>query len=225
MCGTMKKIIFTPIPMQQELKALYGLTEETAKGKKIDTSSKIYFPINSFIFDYLEDDDELKICFIELSDEQMDDELKLRYKENEGLFKKEIETLAKPFNAKIEYKTIRTRFTESADIFGNRFTRLYECLEKNCEIFADITFGAKTNTLILYNILNFAEQFCECNVEAIVYGKTIFVKDDAGKSVPKQSVSGVYDVTSLYYLTRLTNHINADTPDEAIKKIKKYLQI
>ncbi len=214
-----------PIPMQLELVALYKLTEEAAKKNNIDYSSKIYFPINSFLFDYIEDNDNLKICFIELTDKTRSQELKLRCQKNENLFKTEIEKLAKPFNAKIEYTTIETDFTESADIFSSRFTRLYECLERNCEIYADITFGAKTNTLIINNILNFAEQFYDCSVEAIVYGKTVFTKNKAGTSVPDPEASSVYDVTSLYFLTNLTNHIKANTPEEAIEKVNKYLSI
>ena len=73
--------------------------------------------------------------------------------------------------------------------------------------------------------MNFAELFYECNVEAIVYGKTIFTLDAEGKSVPNQEVSKVCDVTSLYYLTKLTNQIKASSPEDAIAKVKKYLKI
>jgi len=211
--------------MQENSQALYSLTKETAEEYNLDTSLKIYFPINAFILDYLSLDDEVKICFIELSDDTLNDELNERYKKNEKLFKEELDTIIKPLNAKVEYTTVKTTFNESADIFSSRFVELYNCLEKNCEIYADITFGAKTNTLIIYNILNFAERFYDCNVEAIVYGKTIFTNSKEGKSVPNKSVAKVYDVTSLYFLTKLTNHINASSPEEAMEKVKKYLKI
>ena len=221
----MKKIIYMPIPMQPELKALYNLSDEIIKEKKLDDFGKIYFPINAYIADYLYSEDEIKVCFIELTDDKMRNELEARYKENEKLFKNEIEKIGKLFNAKIEYTTVETVFNESVDIFGNRFEELYKCLEKNCEIYADITFGAKTNTLIINNVLTFAELFYDCNVEAIVYGKTIFEKNDSGKTVPNQEVAKVCDVTSLYYLTKLTSQIKASSPEEAIAKVKKYLKI
>ena len=211
--------------MQSDLQALYHLSEEIIKEKNLSDFPKIYFPINAYIADYLCTEDEIKVCFIELTDEKMNDELEARCKKNEKLFKAEIESIGKLFDAKIEYTTVQTNFAESADIFGNRFEELYKCLEKNCEIYADITFGAKTNTLIINNVLNFAELFYECNVEAIVYGKTIFTLDAEGKSVPNQEVSKVCDVTSLYYLTKLTNQIKASSPEDAIAKVKKYLKI
>lgn len=221
----MKKIIFMPIPMQTNLQALYTITQETAKKLNLDNSKKINYPINAYISDYLNENDELKICFIELTDNEGNSELAARCKQNEILFQNELQAITKPLNVKLEYKTVKTSFSESADIFGSRFEDLYKCLEKNCEIYADITFGAKTNTLILNNILNFAEQFFDCNVEAIVYGKTIFTENKEGKTTPNQSISKVCDVTSLYYLTKLTNHIKADSPEEAIKKVKKYLKL
>ena len=214
-----------PIPMQPELKALYNLSDEIIKEKKLDDFGKIYFPINAYIADYLYSEDEIKVCFIELTDDKMRNELEARYKENEKIFKDEIEKIGKLFNAKIEYATVETVFNESVDIFGNRFEELYKCLEKNCEIYADITFGAKTNTLIINNVLTFAELFYDCNVEAIVYGKTIFEKNVSGKTVPNQEVAKVCDVTSLYYLTKLTSQIKASSPEEAIAKVKKYLKI
>ena len=214
-----------PIPMQPELKALYNLSDEIIKEKKLDDFGKIYFPINAYIADYLYSEDEIKVCFIELTDDKMRNELEARYKENEKLFKDEIEKIGKLFNAKIEYATVETVFNESVDIFGNRFEELYKCLEKNCEIYADITFGAKTNTLIINNVLTFAELFYDCNVEAIVYGKTIFEKNVSGKTVPSHEVAKVCDVTSLYYLTKLTSQIKASSPEEAIAKVKKYLKI
>lgn len=221
----MKKIIYTPIPMQPDIRALYSLNEETAKSRNLDYSAKIYFPINAYIFDCLSEGDEVKVCFIELSEDGFNDELNVRYKQNETLFKTELQTIAKPFNAKIEYESVKTDFSESADIFSSRFVDLYNCLEKDCEIYADITFGAKTNTLLIYNILNFAEQFFDCSIEAIVYGKTVFTKNQQGETAPSLKVSKVCDVTSLYYLTKLTEHIKAASPEEAVEKIKEYLKI
>ena len=126
----MKKIIFMPIPMQTNLQALYTITQETAKRLNLDNSKKINYPINAYISDYLNENDELKICFIELTDNEGNSELAARCKQNEILFQNELQAITKPLNVRLEYKTVKTSFSESYGDFHSVYRRYHNPLHQ-----------------------------------------------------------------------------------------------
>lgn len=202
---------------------LYKLS--SAAAERLSYKDNLYYPITVFLADTMEQEDDVTFCFIELVDDETAFNLEERCLVNENRFKQEIEALNASIGAKLSYTVVKTKFGESDDIFASRFTDLYDTLIQDAAVYADITFGARTTTLVLQNLLSFAEKFCGCSVENILYGRTIFKKTEDGRSVPDPDASKVCDVTSLYYLTTLTGQIRADSPEEAKEKVTKFFNV
>lgn len=212
----MKKIVFVDIPMRElndNSKQCYAKTGNT----NCKYEGKIHFPINAVLADKMKQDDEVKVVFLTTTT-QTDSS-----KENVKKFQEELNRINSEKKAKISYTIINSVFEETKNVHEKRIENMISVLEKDAEIYADITFGQKPIPMLLMCVLTFAEKFCNADIKKVIYGKVEFVKHDDGKTYPEKPE--LYDVTSLYYLNNLVGTMEASSCSEAQKSLKAFFNI
>ena len=203
------KLVFSTIPMQVVDPVFYKSTEN----KVIEYEGEVRFPINGLLAKTLKKDDEVKVVRI-ITDGTTSDE-------NAKLQKEELDKINEKIGAKITYTEVRESFKETSDIVQSRFRQIVGTFEDDCEIYADMTYGPKTLTPVLFYALGFAEKFFDADIKNIVYGKAVFDKEK--KAIP--GASELFDVTSLYYLNSLTNVMNAPDGKTALARLDKFFEL
>jgi len=133
----------------------------------------------------------------------------------------ELDKINESIGAKISYEEVRETFKETSDIVQSRFRQIVGALENGCEIYADITYGPKTLTPVLFYALGFAEKFFDADIKNIVYGKAVFDKNKQ----PIPDATELFDVTPLYYLNSLTNVMNAPDGKTALARLDKFFEL
>lgn len=209
----MKKIVFNNMLLQPMSKAIYSAQQKEIHSKS-SYKEPVYFPINAKLANELEKDDDVKIVTLRFIDSRNPDN-KSNFEKNYSLFKDELDKINKDICANIKYEIFDTDFEETRDIFADRFIGLYDLLEQDCKIYADVTFGPKTASFILMDLLSFADKFFDADIDSIVYGQTSMVK--SGPTDGK-----VCDITTLYYLNGITNSLVASSGEEARKALKVF---
>ncbi|MCI6317926.1 MAG: TM1812 family CRISPR-associated protein [Spirochaetia bacterium] len=215
----MKKIIFCPITLQpsESFKAIYDVKQQDFFDGST-YSKKIYYPINVALANDLQKDDEVKVVLIRTKDERRKDSDKI-YKANLEKFTTEFSEICDSVGAISNIKNpviIESEFKETRDVFEERFMKFFEVLEDNVEIYADTTFGSRVFSMILMNVLNFAEKFFNAELKSVVYGQTSINNGEASDGI-------VYDISSLYYLNNITYALKAESGKEAIEAFKAFL--
>lgn len=207
------KVVFSTIPLQVVNPVFYKSTEN----KAIEYKGEVRFPINGLLAKTLKKDDEVKVVRIVTEKEVSEDisEEILKYQQEE------LDKINESIDAKISYEEVRETFKETSDIVQSRFRQIVGALENGCEIYADITYGPKTLTPVLFYALGFAEKFFDADIKNIVYGKAVFDKNKQ----PIPDASELFDVTPLYYLNSLTNVMNAPDGKTALARLDKFFEL
>ena len=102
-----------------------------------------------------------------------------------------------------------------------RFRQLIEQVEENAAIYADMTYGPKTLTPVIFFVLSFAEKFFNADISHIVYGRIIHGNDK--KAIG--NTAELYDVTPLYYLNSLTSVLEAPDGKTALDRLNKFFAL
>lgn len=205
----MKKTIICGIPMREYVAA--NVFESNDQSLPVSTEAYRY-PVNSFLEKTLKGDDELKVILVVKRDG------KDYYINNVAHFKDEINHANAEHNAKIEIVTIESDFEQDKEIHQQLMCDLVEQIDEGSNIIVDTTFGAKDLPVIIFAALEFAEKFLECEVENIVYGKAEFEDNKVVKST-------ICEMTSLYYLSSVTNTVKCDDPSRAKQMLKSLLSL
>lgn len=207
------KVVLSTIPLQVVNPVFYKSTEN----KAIEYKGEVRFPINGLLAKTLKKDDEVKVVRIVTEKEVSEDisEEILKYQQEE------LDKINESIGAKIFYEEVRETFKETSDIVQSRFRQIVGALENGCEIYADITYGPKTLTPVLFYALGFAEKFFDADIKNIVYGKAVFDKNK--QAIP--DASELFDVTPLYYLNSLTNVMNAPDGKTALARLDKFFEL
>lgn len=203
------KIVFSAITMQAVSPVIYKSTEN----KAIEYNGEVRFPINALLAKTLRKDDEVKVVRIVIEGQFVEDYVKLQ--------KEELDKINETIGAKISYEEVRTSFKETSDIVQARFRQIIGKIEEDCEIYADITYGPKTLTPVLFYALGFAEKFFDADIKNIVYGKITFNKNKESNS----NSAELFDVTALYYLNSLTNVMSAPDGKTALERLDKFFEL
>ena len=156
------KIVFSTIPMQKVDAVLYSSEEN----KAIEYENPVRFPINSLLAKTLKKGDEVKVVRIITEGEVSQSNVQLQ--------KEELEKINESIGANIKYEEITAAFKETSDVVQARFRQIVQKLENECEVYADMTYGPKTLTPVLFYALGFAEKFFDADIKNIVYGKAVF---------------------------------------------------
>ena len=203
------KLVFSTIPMQKVDPVFYKSTEN----KAIEYEGEVSFPINGLLAKTLKKDDKVKVVRIVTEGEFSEDNIKLQ--------QEELDKINESIGAKISYTEVRETFKETSDIVQSRFRQIVGAMENGCEIYADITYGPKTLTPVLFYALGFAEKFFDADIKNIVYGKAVFDKEKT--AIP--GASEIFDVTALYYLNSLTNIMSAPDGKTALERLDKFFEL
>lgn len=198
------KIAFATIPMQKIDPVFY----KSEENKEIEFQGKVRLPINALLAKTLKKDEELKVVRIITEGEFSESSAKQQ--------QEELDKINENIGAKITYTDVRESFKETSDIVQSRFRQIVGTFENNCEIYADMTYGPKTLTPVLFYALGFAEKFFDADVKNIVYGKFRFDDNNSAE---------IYDVTALYYLNSLTNVMSAPDGKTALARLDKFFEL
>ncbi len=205
----MKKIVLATIPMQS-VKPQHYVCDEN---KAIEYENAVRFPINALLAKTLQKGDDVKVVRIITEGEFT--------AENVAFQKEELDGINAKIGANIEYVEVSAPFKETSDVVESRFKQIVDTFEDDCTIFADMTYGPKTLTPVLFFALNFAEKFFEADISHIVYGKVTFNKNKEAK----ESTAELFDVTPLFYLNTLTSVMSAPNSKIAIKRLGQFLAL
>ncbi len=213
----MKKIVFVDIPMKEISIDKNRVCYAGTGNANCNYLRKVIFPINAIFAEKLKSDDSIKVVLLKTLSKENNSE------KNTEIFKNELDEINTKIGAKIEYETIESDFVEDKKNNEKRLRAMLSKIEKNTEIYADITFGQKPLPMILMCVLGFSEKFFNADIKKIVYGKVDFIKHDDGIFYPENAE--LYDVTFLYYLNNLMAAMDAPNGEEALKNLDLFFAL
>lgn len=170
-------------------------------------SKEVIFPINDVLSQTLNKEDDVKVILLKKKDPNNFST------KSAGIYMEELNAINKNIGAKITYKIIETPHNENRKYQEALFKDIVDELFDRAEIYADITYGTKSQPIILFYALNFAEKFFKCDIKRIIYGG---VDRDANKQPINPEM---FDMTSLFYLNALTNKIDCKDSKSAVKML------
>ena len=201
----MKKIVFVTLPLRGGMEKRRYPVDGNAL---IETKEAVYFAVNSALSHKMAADDEIKVILLETKGGEN------AGKENAGLFIDELNAF-NTAGAKIHAETLPVAFDPSKTNFQFVFKALIKELENGAEIYADVTYGPKPLSFLLFSVFQFAEKFFDCSIGNIVYSKVEFKE---GKIIDGSEM--IYDITPLYLMNSFTNMIEAPDGGRAIHAVE-----
>ena len=205
----MKKVIICSVPMKKDIEK----TVYESNDLSIPASSDPYvYPVNSFLAETLNADDEITVILLVKRD---DNEY---YLANTEVYKTELDSVCDTVGVRPAYRIIDTAFSEDKDTHARLMNLIIDAIENESHIIADITYGPKDLPIVVFSTLFFAENYLRCFIDNILYGQATFID---GKPVNTR----ICDMTSLYYLSSISNTINCNDPEKARQMIKNLLSI
>ena len=205
----MKKIVISSLSLQ-------SLTPTHYKPKSTfidDYPHEVHYAINALLANTLTKSDQVKVILIKTkSASNVADE-------NEKIFRDEFNEINSKCGATIEgIITVEVDADPDNKQLRTIFLQIAKELSYNAKIYADFTYGLRSNPILLMTVLQFAEKYYNAEITNVVYGKAEFTKDrklDHDKSA-------IYDLTSLYGLNSLFNAMQASSAEKAIQAIDTF---
>lgn len=205
----MRRIVIATLPMRGGMeKRVYPVDGNAL----IESEKPIYFAVNPAATRGLKKGDEVKIVLLQTKGGDNAGE------ENAKLFSDEFDSFNEA-GAKVQAQILSRKFDESKTNFRFTFKNLIEQFEAQDEIFADVTYGPKPLTVLIFSAILFAEKCLDCQVRNIVYSKVEF----AGGKV-KEGTQKIYDITALYQINSFTNLIDCADAKSALKAMDVFLE-
>lgn len=195
----MRKVFISTIPLTKPIEA--------------DYSSEVYyhgtntgFPITVAIENRLKKGEEVTVISIVAHSEGEVNQSEKNY----VLFKKQLEKLEKSKNIKINHVEIPMGDCPTGESHRKLASALQEQLHDGDEIFADITYGFKSNPIVIFTVLSQAYQLKEdIDIKEIIYGNLYNGK--------KAQQPEILDITSLFYMNALAGAVSGLNNDEGKK--------
>ena len=198
----MKKIVFCNVPMKKEQTRFCYVPDGNST---LAYDGEVMYPINGVLATKLTAGDQVRVVLIKKTDVEHNSEANVK------AFQAELDAIG----ANIEYDILETPFEENWKTQETLFRALLGKMEKESEIFADITYGPKSLPIVTFSALNFADKYFDCDLKGIFYGKVDFVTGENGKTTPVNPV--LCDMLPLYYLNSVMNTANCENAEEALK--------
>lgn len=208
------KIVYSNLPMKKELNAFRYRSEGNSL---IEYDEEVIFPVNAVLAKSMEKGEKVKVVLLSKIDKEGNSAV------NAGIFQRELNRINLSIGADIEYITLTTPFAETREVHEKLLRDMVGMLEKGAEVIADITYGPKSLPIIVFAVLNFAEKFFGVTIKSIVYGKVNFVDAGNGRTEPVDPI--LCDMTPLYYLNSLTNSLEYQSAEEAVKALDILLDL
>jgi len=207
------KTIICNIPMKEKIYKCYLIDSI----KKPEGNFEVAYPINVELAKSLKKNEKFNVLLLKSIGGSN------RAAKNIQILKDELEYInkAKDLNADITYEEIVVPFSGQKYVWAEIFRRIIDKIKKDSDIYADVTYGTKLLPMIVFCALNFAEKYLDVEVTKILYGMVEFGK----KGIIIPGSGAIFDITMLYCLNSLTNNIDCDNPETAIKIIDDFLAL
>lgn len=170
----------------------------------------VHYPVTSFLEKTLEAGDELEAILLAKMDSTG------YYKANIDLCTKELEAVAAMNNASFRHEVVYSPFEEDEKTHGDLLLDIIEKVPPKTKLLLDMTYGPKDLAIVEFAALNFLEDFCECEIDNILYGYTVMVDGEP-------TGSRLCDMASLYYINSLMSKVNCTDSERAVKMLKALL--
>jgi len=211
-------ILICNIPMRRELSELHPVDGISLNGKPLMAN----YAINVEMAKILKKNEEIHVIFMKShgGDDCTNENIR-KFKDELGCIDHE-----KSLNIRITYEEIDVPFTFAKDITSTVFRNLIGSIKRitdkhnDVSIYADVTFNSKMLPMIVFCAFNFAEKYLGADVKKIIYGKVEFKEGN-----PVNETAAVFNITMLYCLNSLTNSIDCDSPETALKVIDDFINI
>jgi len=204
-------VITVPMKPPHEIGAI---TYPVDGNKAIEYGKDVRCPINGVLAKILKRGDRVKVIYILTTGKNSECE------ENKNNFIKELENINADIGAVLSYDTVEMEFMATKQTYNKLLTDLAEKIPENAEIYTDITYGFKPETLSLFCALRFVEEFRDAIVQYIIYGKVEFNKTTKELEHPI-----LFDITSLYYLFKLMGTMGTADADTASNILKDFFAV
>lgn len=133
---------------------------------------------------------------------------------NAETFVNELEALKNEIGFEYTLDMVTIPFSETIDAHLDLFGKLIDFVHNDDMLYSDITFGTKPIPMLILMTLTYAYRFKEnASVENIVYGQ---LNHDT-------NISGLYDVSALFYMNSTINTMSETSDPE--KFIKAMLEL
>lgn len=202
----MKKFI-TAIPLQPKAnlkKAIYV----AADNSKLQYDKETAFPILTAINGYVNEGETIEVICI-----QNDYENSIA---NTETFREDLSALCSSKNITYNLKIISIAYNNMLETHLDTFHKLIQLCADNDELYACVTYGFKTLSIVQIMALNYAcKMKSNVKVNCVVYGERDFITNKMR----------VYDVTSLYLLDGVIQHLAQANISDPLKHIELLLGI
>ena len=197
----MDKVIFVTLMMADKMEKRHFPVENDSL---IEYSGETYYAINSVLSNSIEKGDNIKVVLLETNAGAQ------AGKKNAQLFIDELNSF-NTAGANISYEIITSEFINDKAKYKELYKKLVSNFTEGAELYADITFGIKTLSILILNAMQFGEKFFDCTIGNVIYLKTEF-KD----GVIVDGSQCIFDLTPLYMLSTFTNNIECSSGERAI---------
>lgn len=190
----MRKVFLTSMAMQPVKKYKY---ESMCYPDSLPTA----YPITISIENNCNSGDEILLLTIVAHGENRN-----TAEENYSEYCSQVRELLKDMDVKMEFAEIPVSAKLTADSHRELYKKITGYLRAGDEIYADITYGFKYNSIVVFTALNYAYQSLDdADIKEICYGN-LFTGN-------KELKPEYYDITSLFYMNSLISHAGTDFAD------------
>lgn len=201
----MKKTVFVTLMMADDMRKRHYPVDGNSF---IEYDGEVFYAINAVLAKTMKREDDIKVILLETKAGDK------AGNKNAQLFMDELNGL-NSCGASITYQVIPSDFIESKEKFKELYKKLIKTLEKDSELYADITFGPKSLPLMIFAAMQFGEKFFDCSVGNVIYLKTEFKNGKVDEGSQK-----ICDYTPLYMLNSFTNTIECATGEKAVAAVE-----
>ena len=206
----MKKII-TYISQQPEKQLVKGKYESTTN-EKLECDIEAAFPVTPMINGYAQSGEEIEIIAIIEKDNE-------NCKRNFEVLKEEIQDLSNIKDFKYHFLEIEVTGEEIVREHLLTFEKLLNAVNDDDTLFVCATYGTKPIPIVEMMAVNAAYKIRKgVTVECVAYGRA--VRDSDGKI--KNMI--LYDITALFFMTRLVDSIVQNPLEEPETIIRRVLE-
>lgn len=187
----MRKVFLSSIPMTKVRPYNY-------KSEVYPASSATGYPITVSIENNVEAQDDVLILSIVTHSEGKINASEAGYKE----FSQQVEALLNNRQASVEFREIAVSDRANSASHRLLFQELKKHIQEGDEVYADITYGFKSNPIVIFAALNQAYQLMDdVNIQEIIYGNLY-----NGTAEPEPEL---FEVTSLFYINSLNGTLGS----------------
>ena len=187
----MRKVFLSSIPMTKVRPYKYN-------SELYPDSSATGYPITIAIENNVEAQDSVLILSIVTHSEGKLNASEAGYKE----FRQQVAELLGNRQAAVEFREIAVSDRANSASHRLLFQELKKYIQEGDEVYADITYGFKSNPIVIFAALNQAYQLMDdVNVQEIIYGNLY-----NGTAEPEPEL---FEVTSLFYINSLNGTLGS----------------